>query len=107
MPASMAQRTRNGEQSREVLPRAAVPLGLHRPATSPHAEMMTSPGGRRVHHPQRPCFASDFVRQERQKIPSHQTACNTSLEADHDVGSERELRYSQALIEVPAAAGAV
>src|SRR6266702_4061594 len=53
------------------------------------------------------CFASDFVRQERQKIPSHQTACHTSLEADHRVGSARELRYSQALIEVPAAAGAV
>jgi hypothetical protein len=52
------------------------------------------------------CFASDFVRQERQRIPSHQTACHTSLEADHDAGSERELRYSQALIEVPAAAGA-
>jgi hypothetical protein len=27
------------------------------------------------------CFASDFVRQERKKIPSHQTACHTSLEA--------------------------
>jgi len=50
------------------------------------------------------CFASDFVRQERLKIPSHQTACHTSLEADHDVGSERELRCPQALIQVPAAA---
>jgi hypothetical protein len=44
------------------------------------------------------------VRQERKKIPSHQTACHTSLEADHHVGSERELRHSQALVQVPAAA---
>jgi hypothetical protein len=37
------------------------------------------------------CFASDFVSQFPTEIPSHQTACQTSLEADHLVGSDREL----------------
>jgi len=51
-------------------------------------------------------FCADFVRQERREIPRQRTACHTSLEADHDVGSERELRHPQGLVQAPAAAAA-
>jgi hypothetical protein len=70
------------------------------PSTGPMLRSASPPLIRQEHAA---CFASDFVRQEREKTPSQQTACHTSLEADHDVGSERELRHRQA----EAAPGAV